>query len=559
MSDTDAMSGGEAMIRATMANGIDTIFGIPGAQIYPLFDAMFRLGVNTITTRHEQGAAYMAMGHAKATGRPSAFAVVPGPGVLNTTAALCTAMGANTPVLCLTGQVPSQFLGSGRGHLHELTDQTGTLKTIIKDAYHIADARDTSVQMDRAITTMLSGRPGPVSVEMCWDTMAQTYENLEISTVPVRAEQPELDLDQINAAARALAVAKNPMIMCGAGAQHASEEVLALAEVLQAPVTAFRSGRGVVSEDHPLGVSSVAARELYDDVDVLVGIGSRLEMIYMRWRDMQTYERKPANGPTLIRIDIDADEMQRLQPDIAVVADAASAARALADTLAKNVAPNADRIANIAQAKAKTRAAVQAIQPQMAYLDVIRKVLPRDGYFVPELSQMGFTSYFGMPIYEPRTYVSEGFQGTLGYGFQTALGVKVARPDKAVVCVSGDGGFMFGVQELSTAVAHDIGLITLVFNNQSYTNVRRDQMLRYGGRVIGSELHTPDFVQLAESFGAAGYRVDSPEQLQPVLAKAIDADQPAVIEVTVETGSETAPWKFIQMPEKPWGRSKVPE
>jgi len=546
------MTGGEAMVAVALANGIDTIFGIPGAQIYPLFDAMLRLGVNTIATRHEQGAAYMAMGHAKATGKPSAFAVVPGPGVLNTTAALCTAMGANTPVLCLTGQVPSQFLGSGRGHLHELTDQTGTLKTLIKDAYHIADARETGALMNRALTTMLSGRPGPVSVEMCWDTMASSYEDLAISPDPVQIREPELDLDQINAAAQALAGARNPMIMCGAGAQHAAEEVLALAEVLQAPVTAFRSGRGIVSEDHALGVSSVAARELFDDVDVLIGIGSRLEMIYMRWRDMQTYERKPANGPTLIRIDIDPDEMQRLQPDIAVVADAAAASRALADAMAQNAAPDPDRVAMIAAAKAKTRQAIQEIQPQMAYLDVIRDVLPRDGYFVPELSQMGFAAYYGMPIYTPRTYVSEGFQGTLGFGFQTALGVKVACPDKAVVCVTGDGGFMFGVQELSTAVAHDIGLITLVFNNQSYGNVRRDQMLRYGGRVVGSELNNPDFVQLAESFGAAGYRVTTPEQLKPLLAKAIDADKPAVIEVMVEMGSETAPWKFIQMPQKPW-------
>lgn len=555
MTDSHAsICGGEAMIRAAMANGVDTIFGIPGAQIYPMFDAMQRLGVNTITTRHEQGAAYMAMGYAKATGKPGTFAVVPGPGVLNTTAALCTAMGGNSPVLCLTGQVPSAFMGSGRGHLHELSDQTGTLKTLIKDAIHISDPAQTSRLMNDAFSTMLSGRPGPVSVEMCWDTMTKPQKGIHIDAGIESVQQPALNPDQIEAAVKALSAARFPMIMCGGGAQHACEEVLTLAEMLQAPVTAFRSGRGVVSEDHPLGVSSVAARELFDKVDVLVGVGSRLEMIYMRWRDMGFYERKPEGGPTLIRIDIDPLEMQRFEPDIPVVADAATACRALANALQSRVSVDSHRVEVIAAAKAKTRAAIEKVQPQMAYLDVIREVLPRDGFFVPELSQMGFTSYFGMPIYEPRTYVTEGYQGTLGYGFQTALGVKVACPDRAVVSVNGDGGFMFGVQELATAAAHNIGLITLVFNNNAYGNVRRDQMQGYGGRLNGSDLVNPDMVKLAESFGVDASRVNTPNALKATLAKAIDNDRPALIEIPVERGSEIAPWEFIHMSDKPWSQ-----
>ena len=547
----EQMSGGEAMIRATLANGIDTIFGIPGAQIYPLFDAMYKLNVSHITTRHEQGAAYMAMGYGKATGNPGAFAVVPGPGVLNTTAALCTAMGTSTPVLCLTGQVPTGFMGSGRGHLHELADQSGTLKTLIKDALHIADPTDTSRLINTAFKTMQSGRPGPVAVEMCWDTMAANH-NVEVESGNQHIDQPEVDLDQINRAAKLLATAKNPMIMCGAGAQHASREVLALAELLQAPVTAFRSGRGVVAEDHPLGVSSVAARELFDDVDVLVGVGSRLEMIYMRWRDMNTYENKAQGGPILIRIDVDPVEMSRFEPDIAVVADSAAACRALVDALENKVVPNTDRVTQIATAKAKTNHAIEKIQPQIDYLRVIREVLPRDGFFVPELSQMGFTSYYGLPIYSPRTYVTEGFQGTLGYGFQTALGVKVACPDKAVVCVTGDGGLMFGIQELATAVAHNIGVITIVFNNSAYGNIRRDQMNAFEGRLIGADLVNPDFVVLAQSFGAEGYRANTPNQLKQVLAQAINENAPALIEVVTPRGSETSPWEFIAMAQKPW-------
>lgn len=547
---TERVSGGEGIIRAVMINGINTIFGIPGAQIYPLFDAMYRHGITTIVTRHEQGAAYMALGYAKATGEPAAFAVVPGPGVLNTTAALCTAMGTCSPVLCLTGQVPSAFLGSGRGHLHELPDQPATLRTLIKDALRIDDPEQTQAIVNRAFKTMLSGRRGPVSVEMCWDIMAQQWE-MELGTANMHIEQPEPDADAIEDAVKLLATSKRTMIMCGAGAQHASEEVLELAGLLDAPVTAFRSGRGVVSEDHELGVSSVAARKLWDDVDVLIGIGSRVEMMYMRWADMNRYDRKPQGGPKLIRIDIDPEEMRRFQPDIAIVADSALACRLITDKLATKVSPSKTKRESIAAAKAEARKQIEKVQPELAYLDVIREVLPRDGFFVPELCQAGFTSFFGFPVYEPRTYVTEGYQGTLGFGFPTALGVKVAKPDRAVVSVTGDGGFLFCAQELSTAVSHRIGLITLVFNNGGFENVRRDQTLGFEGRLIGGDLVNPDFVKMAECYGANAYRVETPTALRPVLSKAIDDDEPTLIEVVVEPGSETSPWEFIHMPVKP--------
>ena len=548
---TMKITGGEAMVRAAMANGIDTVFGLPGAQIYPMFDALHRLGLKTITTRHEQGAAYMAMGYARASGKTGAFAVVPGPGVLNSTAALCTAMGSCTPVLCLTGQIPSGFLGKGRGHLHELRDQTATLSSIIKHAVRIDRPEETQSIMNAAFRTMLSGRPGPVSVEMCWDTMAQQWQ-VETGTGNDRIDQPEPEPDAIDGAAEMLRSAKNVMIMCGAGAQHASKEVLQLAELLDAPVTAFRSGRGVVAEDHALGVSSVAARELWDDVDVLLGVGSRLEMMYLRWTERSRYDRKPVDGPRLIRIDIEPEEMQRFQPDIGIVADSARACELLVERLGATSAPDTEKRERIAAAKQKTRKAIEKIQPQLAYLDVIREVLPRDGFFVPELSQVGFTSYFGFPVYEPRTYVTEGYQGTLGYGFPTALGVKAACPDRAVVSINGDGGFMFAMPELATAVAHDIGLVTLVFNNHSFANVRRDQQMQFDGRLTGSNLTNPDFVKLAESFGVAGHRVKTPAELKPVLERALADNKPVLIEIAVEKDTEVSPWEFIAMGKKPW-------
>jgi acetolactate synthase-1/2/3 large subunit len=385
---------------------------------------------------------------------------------------------------------------------------------------------------------------------MCWDIMANEYD-VDITDGNSAIEQPEINLDEINAAAKLISESKRPMIMCGAGAQHASEEVLELATMLNAPVTALRSGRGVVAEDHPLGAGSVVARQLWDDTDLLIGIGSRLEMIYMRWGKTPTYQSKPDGGPKLIRIDINPDEMRIFQPDQGVIADSATGVRALINKLSGTITPNPDRIDDIAQAKARANKMIQKIQPQMAYWELIRDVMPRDGFVVPELSQMGFTSYYGYPVYEPRTFVTEGFQGTLGFGFQTALGVKVANPDKAVLSVTGDGGFMFGVQELSTAAAHDIGLVTLLFNNNAYGNVRRDQIMGFDGRIIASDLHNPDFVTLGESFGVAAYRVNSPATLKPVLEKAISENKPALIEIETEKGSETSPWEFIRMSECP--------
>jgi acetolactate synthase-1/2/3 large subunit len=244
--------------------------------------------------------------------------------------------------------------------------------------------------------------------------------------------------------------------------------------------------------------------------------------------------------------------MHRLEPDVAIVADSATACRLLADRLRRRVAPNRARLAEIAAAKRVADAAIDCIQPQAAFLRAIRAVLPRDGILVPELSQVGFATYTGaFPVLAPRTYISEGFQGTLGFGFPTALGAKVANRSKPVVSVTGDGGFMFGVQELATAAQFEIALVTIVFNNHSFANVLRDQETHFSGRTIGSRLHNPDFVRLAESFGVAARRVREPHELQAALEAELAAARPALIEVALEAGSERSPWPLIHMRKRP--------
>jgi acetolactate synthase-1/2/3 large subunit len=531
------MTGGEAIVDSLLRHGIDTVFGLPGVQTYGLFDAFARASnrLRLINARHEQTTAYMALGYACATGRPAAYAVVPGPGVLNTTAALATAWGVNAPVLCLTGQVPSMMIGRRRGQLHELPDQLATLRTLLKWAERIDHPTQAPDLVARAFQAMLSGRRGPVALEMPWDQFTATAEVTPQDPLPLHPN-PVPDPDKIAALGKLLDGAKAPMLWVGGGALHAAAEINALAERIGAPVVSFRGGRGIVDDRNPLGLTIPAAYRLWPQTDLLVAFGTRLEVPTSRWG------RLPA-ALKIARIDIDPAEMARLKVDIGIVADTADAARALADA----VAPRADseREAVIAQAKADTAADIQRVQPQMSLLEAIREVLPENGILCDEMTQVGYVSWFGFPFHAPRTLITSGFSGTLGAGFPTALGVKVAMPDRPVVSLNGDGGFLFGGAELATAVQHGINLITIVFNNSAYGNVLRDQRRLFEGRESGSALRNPDFQQYAKSFGVPAWRVTDAAELRSALAQALTATTPTFIEVMTDITKETGPWDFI--------------
>jgi acetolactate synthase-1/2/3 large subunit len=539
-----SMTGGEAIVSGLVAHGVNTVFGLPGAQIYGLFDAFQRAQLKVIGARHEQACGYMAYGYARSTGRVGVFSVVPGPGVLNAGAALLTAFGSNEPVLCLTGQVPTAFLGKGRGHLHEMPDQLATLRTFVKWAERIEYPDVAPAMVSRAFQEMLSGRRGPVSLEMPWDVFTQRTEvgpSRPFDPFP----PPQPDPDHIKSAAALIAASRTPMIFVGSGAIHAREEILELAELIDAPVVAFRSGRGIVSNAHELGLTMAAAYRLWPNTDLMIGIGTRLELPTMtRW------PYRP-DGLKSVRIDIDPSEMRRYTPGVAVVADAkAGTCDLLAAVRRAGYKRTSGRRAAIREASAAAHEEIQKVQPQMAYLNILREVLPHDAIVTDELSQVGFASWYGFPIYEPRTFITSGYQGTLGSGFPTALGAKVAHPDTPVVAITGDGGFMFGVQELSTAVQFKIGVVTLVFNNNAYGNVRRDQRQRFDGRVVAADLVNPDFVKLAESFGVGASRVTSPDHFRPALETALADGGPYLIAIEVPRDSEVTPWTFIH-PAKP--------
>jgi acetolactate synthase-1/2/3 large subunit len=535
-------TGGEAIVDGLLVHGIDTIFGLPGAQIYGLFDAMHGAQdkLRIIGSRHEQACGYMAFGFARASGRPSAYTVVPGPGMLNSAAALLTALGGNEPVLCVTGQVPTAFLGRGRGHLHEMPDQLGTLRGFTKWAERIEHPALAPVVVARAFQEMLSGRPGPAAVEMPWDVFTQRASVAPAIVLPL-LPPPPVDEDRVAQAAGLIRDSRAPMIFVGRGAFGAGDAVLELAEMIDAPVVAFRSGRGIVSNAHELGLTMASAYHLWPDTDLIIGIGTRLELPTWRW------PYRPA-GQKSIRIDIDPAEMRKFVADVAIVADAATATEALVAAVRKIGVRHRGRRDAIRGATALAAREIQAIQPQMAYLQVLREVLPPDGFVTDEVSQVGFASWYGFPVYRPRTFVSSGLEGTLGAGFPTALGVKVAFPDRPVVALCGDGGFMFAVQELATAVQYGIGVVTLVFNNGAYANVRRDQRESFAGRVLGADLENPDFMRLAQAFGVEATRIATPGALKPALERALGDNRPWLIEIEIARDSEANPWRFIHPP-----------
>src|ERR1700754_1191932 len=324
-----ATSGGEAIVNGLVAHGVDTVFGLPGAQIYGLFDAFHQAQLKVIGARHEQACGYMAFGYARASGKVGVFSVVPGPGVLNAGAALLTAYGANEPVLCLTGQVPTAFLGKGRGHLHEMPDQLATLRTFVKWANRAEYPDVAPPLVGRAFQEMLSGRRGPASLEMPWDVFTQRAEvgNAQVyDLIP----PPSPDPDRIKAAAALIKASKNPMIFVGSGVIHAREEILELAEMLDAPVVPFRSGRGIVFNAHELGLTIASGYKLWPTLDLMIGTGTRRELRAPGCR----WPYQPA-GLKSIRIDIDPVEMRRLVTDAAIVADARAGTAELVSAMHK--------------------------------------------------------------------------------------------------------------------------------------------------------------------------------------------------------------------------------
>jgi acetolactate synthase-1/2/3 large subunit len=533
---TERMTGGEAVIRTLARFGVDTVFGLPGIQLDPLFDALYgqRQSIRTYHTRHEQGCAYMALGYAQASGRVGAFAVVPGPGILNATAALATAAGSNVPVLGLTGQIPSHQIGLGLGIPHELRNQEAALRGVVPWVELAKTPAEAPGLLTDAFRAMLGGRHQPAVFEMAPDVLARAGD----VTLPEAFDPPKRpapDPIALRSAAALLAKARCPAIFVGAGAMDATDALVRFADRLQAPVIMSRTGKGTISSRHPLAVGMLEGQALWPEIDLAVIVGTRFLAPGLSWG-------RAGEVPT-IRIDIDPVQAERPAPaDVTLICHADTGLEALLDGLAQR--PSA--AARIAAVREEVDASLATLEQQYQLARVIREAMPDDGIIVTDVTQLATFVQYGMPVYQPRTLITPGFQGTLGYAYPTALGAKVAFPDRRVLSISGDGGFMFNVQELSTAVAHGIDVVAIVMNDGAFGNVKRIQQTTYGGRMIGVELHNPDFVALARSFGMRGTRAETPEALRAALRDAFAAGGPALIEIPV--GELPSIWGLIKRP-----------
>jgi acetolactate synthase-1/2/3 large subunit len=388
-----------------------------------------------------------------------------------------------------------------------------------------------------AFSQMTSGRPRPVALEVPMDVLARRAWVGEPS-VGNASPAPEPDPQALERAAVLLNGAEKPMIFVGGGAQSASAPVRELARRLDAPVVAGWMGQGVMDGRAPLSINLPAAHRLWPEVDVALAVGCRFLRQQTDWG--------LDDGVKVIRIDLDPTEITRhARPEVGLLADAGETLEALLPQIETSARP-AWR-ARIATARDEVAARIRReLAPQVALIDAIREALPKDGIVVEDLTQINYVSRIAFPVHGPRQYLTSGYQGTLGAGYPTALGAKVACPDQAVVAVCGDGGFMYNVQELATAVQHGINVVAVVFDDGAYGNVRRMQRQLYGNRIIASDLRNPDFVPLAQSFGMAAQQISGPDHLAEALAVALARDEPALLSVKV--GEMPDPWPHIMLP-----------
>ncbi|MCY3780814.1 MAG: thiamine pyrophosphate-binding protein [Chloroflexi bacterium] len=518
-------TGGEAAVEALIAHDIDTLFGLPGVQNDWFYNALFdnRDRIRVIHTRHEEGAAYMAFGAAAATGQPAVFNVVPGPGLLNAGAALASAYAVNAPVFCIAGQIHSARIGMKMGDLHEIPHQSEVLRGLTKWSDLVLHPADAGRKVAQAFYEMRSGRPRPVALEIPPDVLKLRTE-VPATPAPWKPDAPPLDVGAIETAGELLGQSQRPMICVGSGAQGVSAEVTQLAEMLQAPVFAYRTGNGVLDSRNPLSLKSPAAHVYYRSTDCVIAIGSHMRLPLQRWGTDENMK--------VIRLDVDSDAIGRIQwPDLAIAARAEDALPSLVDAVERHNRNRESRTEEMLELRADAARKMAFLEPQNTYSRILREELGEDGIAVMGMTQVAYAARVNFPVYKPRTCISSGYQGTLGYAFPTGLGVKVARPDAPVIAICGDGGFMYCAGELAAAVQHGIPLVAIIFNNDAYGNVRKMQIRDYDERVIASDLVNPDFVKLGEAFGANAFRAETERQLREAMRYGFKSDLPTIIDV----------------------------
>ena len=522
----ERMTGGEALVRSLYREGVRVVFGLPGVQLYGVLAALRdEPRIRFITTRHEQATSFMADGYARAGGDFGVALVVPGPGLLNAMSGLSTAYSASSPVLMISGQVPRDSIGKDIGLLHEVNDQLDCIAPVTKWRRRVLQVAEVPGAVREAVTQLKSGRPRPVEIEMPPETMED--EGLAELLPPADVKRAAAGARDIDRAAELLQASRAPLIYAGGGVHlsGAHDALAAVAEHLQAGVAQSAEGKGAVSDHNALSLGAAFWRESplrahIHEADVVLAVGTRLALASF----------KP--GTRIVQIDADEHEIGRNHKDtLGLVGDARATLDALLDRLRAASPPRPSRKAEHEALRAKS-AAQDTMEPNASILASLRAGAPENTILVAGMTQIGYYSRPFWPVYEPRTYLTSSYSGNLGYAYPVALGAKVARPDRPVVSVSGDGGFLYNAQELSTAARYGINVVAVVFNDGSYGNVARDLDEAWGGQ-YGAELQNPDFMKLADAFGVLGMRAKEPTEVGKLVREAIDCDRPALVEVPV--------------------------
>ena len=528
------MTGAQALTRSLVREGVEVVFALPGVQIMEAFNALYdEPSLRLVLVRHEQSAAYMADGYARTTGKPGVAMVVPGPGALNATAALGTAFASSSPVMLISGQIESYNLGVNRGALHEVGEQLDVFKHLTKWCERTTDSAEIPILVHRAMEQLTTGRPRPVEIEVPWDILpGQTeIELLEQEVHPKVRPEPAA----VRSAAEALAHAQRPLIWAGGGAREAdlSKELLELAQALNAPVITTPEGKGAIPEDNPLSLGTVynghgPGHHVVPQADVILAVGSRMHMV-------PPVDWSPQPHQTLIQIDADPEEVGRNIPvATGMAADGRLALQDLLAELGGKTRASQWTQGDLEAIRDATREEIQAMAPlQVEIVNTIRQELDDDAIMVAGTTEVGYWSHLAFPALTPRSYLTSSYFATLGYAFPTALGAKVGNPNRQVVATSGDGGFGYASSELATAVQEGLNVVTILFNNESFGASYADQENRFGGRVIGTRIHNPDYAKLAESYGAVGMKLASHQELGPALRDALKENSPVLIEVPI--------------------------
>ncbi len=540
------ITGAQAIVKCLEREGIDMVFGIPGLYSMPIFDALYHHPhIQIITVRHEQGAAFMADGYARASGRIAAVLTLPGPGVTNAYTGLGEAYSDSSPILLLSTQVNRAYIDQNKGLLHELTNQTKVLAAIMKFSERITQGHQISEVMHRAMAALHNGRPRPVQVEIPRDVQVDDMVDWPNGLSPqspatrTRSCAPEGLVEEV---VQALGKAERPLIYAGGGviSSEASDILVKVAERLGAPVLTSGMGAGCIPADHPLacGVAWIAAadiRPLFAASDALLAVGTR-------FNEGMTHGWSLPLPPLTIQIDIDADEMGRNIPiKYRLNGDAQATLTAINNHLINQRVDKKGQIPlELGTVRRQYRAALEAqLGSTRPWMLALRSSLPRDTIISADMSLFWADMLASFPIYQPRTMLFPWGYGTLGFGVPTALGAKAALPERPVIAIAGDGAFLFTGMELATAVQYKLNIPILIPNNNAYGMIKVQQRDQFDEQFVAVDLHNPDFVQLAHAFGAYGERVTSPEAMGEAIEKALGADKPTLIEI---------PWSWT------WGK-----